>query len=174
MTIDVLIEDDRWTHLMASALPSRAIETVLRHLDLDPTAWDVAVLACNDARIAELNKAFRNVAKPTNVLSWPSEERAAATPGQKPPSPSGDPELGDIAIAFETCTREAAAFDRDIADHTTHLLVHGALHLLGYDHVEDIDGDLMEATEIAILAQLGVANPYVGNTTIESIDDGKG
>jgi len=69
-------------------------------------------------------------------------------------------ELGDIAIAFGTCEREAADQGKPLRDHVTHLLVHGTLHLLGYDHVRDGDAALMEATEIRILADMGLANPY--------------
>lgn len=68
-------------------------------------------------------------------------------------------ELGDIAIAFDTCEREAAEQGKAMQDHVTHLLVHGMLHLLGYDHIRDADGDLMEATEVRILAKLGVNDP---------------
>jgi probable rRNA maturation factor len=70
-------------------------------------------------------------------------------------------ELGDIAIAFETCEEEAAAHGKTMHDHVTHLLVHGILHLLGYDHIRDPDAELMEATEVRILAKLGLDDPYV-------------
>jgi probable rRNA maturation factor len=69
-------------------------------------------------------------------------------------------ELGDIAIAYETCEREAAAQGKPMADHVTHLLVHGLLHCLGYDHVDDEDAAVMEATEVRILASLGLSDPY--------------
>ena len=69
-------------------------------------------------------------------------------------------ELGDIAIAWETCAREAEELDRSVRDHVTHLIVHGVLHLLGYDHMREQDAALMEATEIRILAKMGLANPY--------------
>jgi probable rRNA maturation factor len=71
-----------------------------------------------------------------------------------------DPELGDIAIAYETCLREADAAGRAMADHTTHLLVHGTLHLLGYDHERGGDATLMEQIEVEILGKLGIADPY--------------
>ncbi|MFT5744462.1 MAG: putative rRNA maturation factor [Paracoccaceae bacterium] len=71
-----------------------------------------------------------------------------------------DPELGDIAIAFDTCKREAADAGRTMADHCSHLIVHGTLHLLGYDHERDADATLMEGLEIQILGKLGIADPY--------------
>jgi probable rRNA maturation factor len=77
-----------------------------------------------------------------------------------PPDPEDGPELGDIALAFETCAREAAEAGIPFENHVLHLVVHGTLHLLGYDHVRDADGDLMERTEVEILASLGVPDPY--------------
>lgn len=162
MQIDILYEDDRWEAANFAALAERAAAATLLHLGLDPQAWDISVLACDDARIATLNEAFRDKPTPTNVLSWPSEERAAEDPGAVPDLPEAgfDPELGDIAIAYDTCAREAAAAGKPLADHVTHLVVHAVLHLLGYDHVRDQDATLMEATEVAILGKLGLPDPY--------------
>jgi probable rRNA maturation factor len=100
------------------------------------------------------------------VLSWPSEERGAEVPGQAPQRPqAGDPddpvELGDMAIAWETCAREAEDQGKPMADHVTHLIVHGLLHCLGYDHIEDADAELMEGFEVEILAKLSLPNPYL-------------
>lgn len=160
MAVDVIIEDVRWADVGLEALCERAVGAVLRHLELDPDGWDVAVLGCDDARIAALNTKFRDKPQATNILSWPSDERGTEDDGARPEDPTGDPELGDLAIAFETCAAEAEAGGLAISNHTTHLIVHGTLHLLGYDHVRDGDGDLMEATETAILAELGIADPY--------------
>lgn len=160
MVVEVIIEDERWAEAGIEALARRAIDAALAHLGLDPGDWEVAVLGCDDDRIAALNADFRGKPRPTNVLSWPSEERGATDEGARPRPPSGDPGLGDIALAFETCTDEATASGRSFGEHAVHLLVHGCLHLLGYDHVRDGDGDLMEATETAILAKLGVPDPY--------------
>ena len=77
------------------------------------------------------------------------------------PGEADDPEsFGDIAISYDTCAAEAEAAGKPLTDHVTHLVVHGLLHLLGYDHVRDADGDLMEATEVRILARLGLSDPY--------------
>lgn len=158
MSIDVILEDARWTALQSAV--TRAADATLAHLSLDPGKWDVTVLACNDARIVDLNGDFRNKRQPTNVLSWPSAERGAGVEGERPGPPKGDPELGDIAISYETCEKEAQTAAIPLENHAIHLVVHGVLHLLGYDHVLDGDADLMEATETAILAKLGIANPY--------------
>ena len=173
MAVDVIIEDPRWEEAGLEHLAGRATDAALRYLGLDPSDWEIVVMGCDDARIAELNGSFRGRAAATNVLSWPSEERGAAIEGEAPDPPSGDPELGDIAIAFETCRKEAAEAGKAVEQHVLHLVIHGTLHLLGYDHQRDGDGDLMEATETAILAQLGVPDPYDGPGMTGSIDDGK-
>ncbi len=161
MSVDVVIEDPRWEDAGLEALAERASAATFRHLRLAPEDWEVTVLGCDDRRIAELNAGFRGKPGPTNVLSWPSEERGSEVAGQEPKPPAGDRELGDIALAFETCQREAAEQGKRPEQHYLHLIVHGVLHLLGYDHVRDGDGDLMESHEIAILAELGVPDPYV-------------
>jgi probable rRNA maturation factor len=162
MTADTISEDPRWEEADLAGLAERAVHATLGRFGLDPEAWEVAVLGCDDARIAELNAEFREKPGATNVLSWPSEERAAEAPGAVPelPVPGGDPELGDIAIAYETCAREAGEAERPFSDHVTHLLVHGTLHLLGYDHIRDADAALMERIEVEILATLGIPDPY--------------
>ncbi|HEY9039268.1 MAG TPA: rRNA maturation RNase YbeY [Roseovarius sp.] len=162
MVIDVMIEDRRWHALGLEALADRAAGATLVHLGLDPAQFEVSILACNDARIAALNEDFRGKPQPTNVLSWPSEERGAEQPGGVPdlPRPGRDAELGDIAIAYDICAAEAALGDKPLADHAAHLIVHAVLHLLGYDHIRDEDATLMEACEVAILCKLGIANPY--------------
>lgn len=166
MEIDVLIEDDGWRALDIETLAMRAAQETLARLGLDPDRFGVSLLACDDLRIAALNADFRGKPVPTNVLSWPAEDRAPPHPGTAPdrpdpaPDPQGTEELGDIAIALQTCLAEAAAAQKSPGDHVTHLLVHGVLHLLGYDHICDADAALMEGLEVEILATLGVADPY--------------
>ena len=162
MLTDTLMEDPRWQEAGLEDLAETAAWATLTHLGLNPADWQIAVLACDDARIATLNAEFREKSAPTNVLSWPSEDRAADAPGASPvlPQPGFDPELGDIAIAYDTCAREAAEQGKPFADHVTHLMVHGVLHLLGYDHIRDQDATLMETTEVAILGKLGLPDPY--------------
>ncbi|GAA5073316.1 rRNA maturation RNase YbeY [Roseibacterium beibuensis] len=163
--VDILIEADVWDETTLETLARKAFEAALVELDLDPDGFAVSLLACDDDRIATLNAEFRGKPTPTNVLSWPSEERGAETPGEMPdlPVPIGDgppEELGDIALAYETCAREAAEAGKPLDDHLAHLLVHGLLHLLGFDHETDTDAELMEQLETRILARLGVPDPY--------------
>jgi probable rRNA maturation factor len=162
--VETLTEDHRWDALGLSALAEAAAAATLRHLGLDPGAYEISCLGCNDARIRDLNADFRGKPRPTNVLSWPSADRAPSRAGAMPrlPAPSAPRplELGDIAIAYETCDAEARAAGLDLGRHATHLLVHGTLHLLGFDHERDGDAKLMERLEAEILAGLGIADPY--------------
>lgn len=158
--IDVIVESGAWDEDALTELASTAINITLAHLRLEAPSFEIALLACDDTRIAELNGDFRAKPSPTNVLSWPSKERAPDIPGTHPEPPDDD-ELGDIAIAFETCAREADAQEKPFEAHVSHLLVHGTLHLLGYDHINDADALLMEQLEREILGKLGIPDPYV-------------
>ncbi|MDD9923669.1 MAG: rRNA maturation RNase YbeY [Boseongicola sp.] len=173
MGTDVIIEDPRWSEIELEELAAQAVSATLRAEGLNADDWDVAVLGCDDNRITELNVDFREKSSATNVLSWPSEERSNSEAGKRPNPPTGDPELGDIAIAYETTVKEAVDGKIPTSHHVTHLIVHATLHLLGYDHERDIDGDLMEAREIAILETLGLPNPYQGDVARRALDDGK-
>jgi probable rRNA maturation factor len=164
MEIDILIEADAWDGEALERLAQVACEATLEDLGLEPQQFAVSILACDDARIAELNGAFRNKPQATNVLSWPSEDRYAM-PGEMPllplPQPVGPAaELGDIALAHGTILREAHDAGKQFEQHLTHLLVHGVLHLLGFDHIDDADAELMQSLETRILARLGVPDPY--------------
>ncbi len=162
--MDISIEDERWVDVDFEALSSKAITGALLHQGIDADECDLSVLACNDGRIADLNAEFRCKPTPTNVLSWPAEDLAADTPGAAPVKPepdfTGEIVLGDIAIAWETCVREAKEQGKSMHDHVTHLIVHGLLHLLGYDHIRDADATLMERLEVEILGKLGIDDPY--------------
>ncbi|SFJ93974.1 rRNA maturation RNase YbeY [Celeribacter neptunius] len=162
MAIEVMIEDDRWEAAGLAALAEAVEVATLSHLGLAPEICEGSILACDDARIKLLNADFREKDKATNVLSWPAEERAA--PGARPPLPEPDfdgaIELGDIAISYDTCAREALEAGKPLPDHVTHLIVHGLLHLLGYDHISDVDAEIMEGTEVEILATMGLEDPY--------------
>ena len=114
---------------------------------------EISVLLTDDSAVQELNKTYRGMDKPTNVLSF------AALDDED--EPIVDPMLlGDIVVAFETTKREAEEQKISIKDHLFHLIVHGVLHLIGYDHIEDGDAAEMESLEIKILAQNGLENPY--------------
>jgi probable rRNA maturation factor len=156
--VDLLIEEPRWDEAGLGPMAETAARAALAVSGLDPARHEVSLLACDDARIAALNADFRGKPKPTNVLSWPAFET-----GEIPAPVPGDPEpvfLGDLAMAYETCAREAAEANIPLADHATHLVVHGVLHLLGYDHEMEDEADAMEAFESKILASLGVPDPY--------------
>lgn len=162
---DTVIEDARWQAFGLPAAAELAGRATLAALGLEPTGLQIVVMGCDDARIAALNADFRAKPQPTNVLSWPAEDLSPEEPGGDPlppePGEPDDPEsLGDIAIAWETCEREAVEQGKTMADHVTHLLVHGVLHLLGHDHIEEADAARMEAAEVRILATLGIADPY--------------
>lgn len=161
--ISINIEDSRWQDLDIEALTERAAIATLKHLGIKYADFEISLLACDDARIADLNAEFRGKPAATNVLSWPSQERARPGKHPHPPlqHPSGMPEeLGDIAIAFDTCLREASAANKPVQEHVTHLLIHGVLHLLGYDHISDQDAGIMQGLEAEVLGKLGICDPY--------------
>lgn len=179
MLVDAVIEDPRWEAADVVTVAERASRAALDHLAMDPDDFEISVLACDDARIAGLNAQFRTKPVPTNVLSWPAvgfapgpgANRVLPPGGNRvlphdapPPGPKAaahsDPELGDIAIAYDTCAREAQEQQKPFADHVTHLIVHATLHLLGYDHETDTDATEMEALETEILGNLGHPDPY--------------
>lgn len=162
MTVDLIIEDPRWDDAGLQPLAQRAVVAALAGIGLDAAAFEVSLLACDDARIAVLNADFRQKGQPTNVLSWPGAERGAAQDGGTPAMPQlpMDMELGDIAIAYDTCMAEASAGAIPFDHHVIHLLIHGTLHLLGYDHIRDGDAALMEGLETEILGKLDIPDPY--------------
>jgi len=152
--IDVEIADARWHRPdldQLEDLVSRTIAAALagggRH---DPV--EIGVRLTDDAEIRVLNRDWRGQDKPTNVLSFALDEEA----------PSGVPVtlLGDVVVAFETCLREAEEESKPLADHLCHLVVHGTLHLLSYDHDVAEDAEIMESLERRILMGLGIPDPY--------------
>ena len=147
-----------WTDLAAQA--AKAAISASSHADLLDRnfAIEVSVKLSDDREVHSLNKAYRGKDKPTNVLSFPQIqpdllETLANTD-------DGEALLGDIILAYETCRDEASAKNISFSHHVSHLIVHGSLHLLGYDHENEIDAGLMENCEINALATLGIANPY--------------
>lgn len=163
--VDTLCEDDRWEAAGLDALAEHTARATLAHLGLEAADFEIALLGCDDARISVLNADFRDKPTPTNVLSWPSEDLAPEDEGARPDVPApwapGEPHhLGDVALAYETCAREAADQNKAFNAHVTHLVVHGVLHLLGYDHIREGDAGLMEQLELEILGKLGVEDPY--------------
>jgi probable rRNA maturation factor len=141
--IDIEVEDLAWS----AALPEpEAVVLPAAEAALDARGG-VTILLTDDDSVAALNERFRGKAGPTNVLSFPA-----------PDNP--EDHLGDIALAYGVCAREAAEQDKPLAHHLQHLVAHGVLHLLGYDHLTEAEAEEMEALERRILAGLGVPDPY--------------
>ena len=149
MNLEISIDDREWRSV--PNLRRLARTAVLAVLPDDDVA--IGLLFTSDARIAEINGQWRGKPTATNVLSFPV---SAAIP-----VPEGEPRpLGDVALAYGVISREALAQKKPVGHHVTHLIVHGVLHLLGYDHENDDEAGAMEAREIMILAELGMENPY--------------
>ena len=142
--IEVEVEDAAWSDALpeAAAIVERAAAAALEGVE-----GDVVVLLSDDAAVRDINARFRDRDRPTNVLSFPAAESAA-------------PHLGDLVLAFGVCAAEAGVQGKTLADHLSHLTVHGVLHLLGRDHEDEAEAEAMEAEERSILARLGVSDPY--------------
>ena len=150
--IDITVEAGDWQGEQAfHELASRAVAAALAELGLDGTS-ELSLLFTDDAHIRVLNRDWRGKDKATNVLSFPAFE---ASPGE-PLAPM----LGDIVLALETISAEAALEEKPFEHHLSHLIVHGFLHLLGYDHEETEEAEEMEALERRILARLAIPDPY--------------
>ncbi len=140
---------------VAAALEGAGLASLLTAPGLD---LEVSVLFTDDAELARLNRDYRGIDRPTNILSFPMLDHAALA--ALAANPAGSHLLGDLALGLETVAGEAAAARKRFEDHVTHLLVHGTLHLLGHDHGDDAAATAMESLERAILARLGIADPY--------------
>jgi probable rRNA maturation factor len=141
ITADVAITSPAWREALPNA--EALIQAAADAVDAEGEA---AVLLTDDAEVQDLNARFRGKDS-TNVLSFPAG-----------PNPMGH--LGDVALAFGVCESEARAQGKPLADHLRHMVVHGLLHLLGYDHEDEAEGDVMEALERSILSRMGVPDPY--------------
>jgi probable rRNA maturation factor len=150
--LDVMVEAGDWSRLEgAEALAQRAAEAAVAVAEETDEDFEVSVMLADDAQIQELNRTWRGKDKPTNVLSFPAPDQ---------PGAEGPRHLGDIALAYETLVRESEEESKALADHFAHLIVHGILHLLGYDHEDEAEAETMEALEVKALATLGIADPY--------------
>lgn len=154
-TIDVLVESPLWSGI--ADIESCVRRAVAAALPPDDADCELAVVLTDDRSMRALNARFRGSDTATNVLSFPTSESSRLPADQR----RGEPiSLGDIVIAFETAQAEAAAEGKEFGHHVAHLLVHGVLHLLGYDHHSDPEAEAMEARERAILMQLDMPDPY--------------
>ena len=168
--VDIQCDDKRWhPHLV---LVETCLKTLAETLGL-PAHGEVSVKLTDDRKIAELNSGFRGKSGATNVLSFPALDFMA--PSEQNDFPDRLFSLGDIVLAFDTVALEADAANKDFADHLAHLLVHGLLHLLGFDHKNEADAAQMETREIFLLAGIGVDDPYsAGDASTEEGGTGKG
>ena len=162
--IIVDIADEAWLKTVPDAeelcarVAAVALGAAAALVDLPAERLEVSLLLTGDSQVRELNRDYRGQDKPTNVLSF------AALDADSPIPPDGPILLGDVIIARETTEREAGDEGKSLVHHLSHLVVHGVLHLLGYDHMEDDEAEEMESLERSILATLGVPDPYQGET----------
>jgi probable rRNA maturation factor len=150
LEVDVVRHADAWRSAITDATLKRAARAAF--LVAPPPAhspYEVSILLTDDGEMRELNRAWRGKDTPTNVLSFPSEDQ-----------PAGAGWLGDVVLAYETIRDEARNTGISFIDHVSHLVIHGLLHLLGFDHMSDDEAERMEAVERAALATLGIADPY--------------
>ena len=146
--IESLVEDEGWLEALPN-IDALVGDCLAAAAEAEPQLdREIALLFCGDAAIRELNAKFRGKDKPTNVLSFPSGQDKGF--------------LGDIALARETCVAEAAEKNIPLREHAAHLIIHGMLHLIGYDHQSEADAVEMERREAEILRDMGVADPYGG------------
>ena len=164
MTLDINIDADDdwesstdWARLAESAARAAIAESAFPGLAAAARTVELSIVLASDEEVRALNAEWRGKDKPTNVLSFPQAE-----PEELDDTGTPGPELmlGDIVLARETCAREAEEKALPLPDHAAHLLVHGTLHLLGYDHMDDETAEDMEAREVRALARLGLSNPY--------------
>ena len=159
ISLELAVEAGEWGDAGAiEALAETALAAAVADLaghEAQPfpdTPPEVSLVLAGDAMMADINSQWRNQPKPTNVLSFPA---FPLVPGGQP-----GPMLGDIILARETIEREALELDKPVDEHITHLIVHGFLHLFGYDHIENSDAEEMEAIETRILSSLHLSDPY--------------
>lgn len=164
LDIQISVEDEGWPEDALLVLADRVLSAAAEDLSssesqpFPPQPVELSLVFTDDAAIRQINAEWRGKDKPTNVLSFPA---FPIEPGAMP-----GPMLGDIVIARETVEREAADLEKSAQAHLTHLLVHGFLHLFGYDHLENDEAERMETIETRILATLGLSDPYAGQDPV--------
>ncbi|WP_088182729.1 rRNA maturation RNase YbeY [Sphingobium sp. Z007] len=158
-----VLHEEGWPGTDWELLAQRAVAAAIAHSPYaafasDEALYEIAVKLTSDEEVHSLNRAYRDKDKPTNVLSFPmvQDDMLQATGN----TDDGEVLLGDIVLAEGVCAAEAAEKGISVADHATHLIVHGTFHLLGYDHMDDNEAEAMEALEIAALLSMGLSDPY--------------
>ncbi len=166
--VDLVVADEGWKAALPdlAGLADQGTRLALDSAGLVAEHWSICILATNDAEIARLNREFRGKSPATNVLSWPAFDLTREHPGALPePPPRPDfgvrCPLGDVALALQTIEAEAKNAAIPLKDHVIHLILHGCLHLLGFDHRIDKDAETMERIEGEALARIGVPDPYL-------------
>jgi probable rRNA maturation factor len=154
MTISIEVEDEAWQALAGlDQLARTAVASALSGAGAIGDEGEITLLFTDDQSVAAINAAWRGKNTPTNVLSFP------ASPDM--PIPGGEPRpLGDIVLSHGVIAHEAAEQGKTLHDHTAHLIVHGVLHLLGFDHETEVEAGEMERLEVSILKGLGISDPY--------------
>ncbi len=168
LVVDISVQAPQWNDLKGvnndvAPIAHKAVKTALKNAILPQAATnrilEVSVVLANDDLVQVLNREYRNKDKPTNVLTF-------ATLDSDEPIMDGPLNLGDIILSYETIRLEATEQGKFMLDHLQHLIVHGALHLLGYDHISDEEATDMETLEIRILERLGIQNPYIDDSAV--------
>ncbi len=163
-TVEEWGADTDWEELARKACTAAILQTRHGGLVHDPVSVEISIKYADNAEVQQLNADYRQNNKPTNVLSFPMVQKDMLAGLAN--SDDGEVLLGDIILAHDVCKQEAEAISIAIQDHATHLIVHGTLHLLGYDHEQgDAEAEAMEALERAALAALGIADPYMNDMT---------
>ncbi|MEZ5813389.1 MAG: rRNA maturation RNase YbeY [Alphaproteobacteria bacterium] len=145
--IDITVQHREWTHALSDAqnIVLSTVAVTLEKAGVNGENQELSLVLADNDFVQKLNKEWRGKDKPTNVLSFPQDEPSM---------------LGDIILAYETVAEEAEAQGKRFEDHMIHLIAHGLLHLLGHDHEEDHEAEIMESLEIEILAAMNIKNPY--------------
>lgn len=167
MKANIVFEDNRWRTLPLEKIAYTSLNLVMNNISLKNIDLEISILASNDYDLIRLNKEFRGHNSSTNILSWPEHEYKRLKFGDFPKRISVTSSciaesnfLGNLAISFDRCSTEAKERNITFEDHTMHLLIHGCLHLVGFDHENELDAILMEDIEKKLLLELGIKNPY--------------
>ena len=150
--VETIISDKRWCErIVPDALAESVVKMTTQELDLGNNIMEVSLLFCDDTTIRRLNSQWRGIDKATNVLSFATADHTETDELIL---------LGDVILAYETCHKEAQEMRIEFGDHVAHLILHGFLHLLGFEHDEEDTAAAMESLEIRILNSMGLHNPY--------------
>lgn len=145
--LNIFIEDQRWK----LDFPIKEIENEITKTLENKNKGSISIIFTNDSSIRKLNKDYRNKDCPTNVLSFPNSYDMIEF----------SEELGDVFLAFETINKESIEYLKSFKEHSTHMIIHGILHILGYDHINDLDALIMENYESLIMKNLGFVDPWL-------------